>query len=170
MKQAAIRPTSDRVRSSIFNILGQVLTGCTTLDLYAGTGSLGIEALSRGSERAVFIDTSAKALALVKKNLSLCGYEELAVVARMRLPEGLSRVHGLGCDTFDLVFLDPPYGKGYITPTLARLMDEGLLAKDGRVVVEASTRSDDDLPAAIGDLVLNLERAYGSTKIGVYLH
>jgi 16S rRNA (guanine966-N2)-methyltransferase len=170
IKEAHIRPTSDRVRSSIFNILGQVLNGSTTLDLFAGTGSLGIESLSRGSERAVFIDTSAKALALIKKNLSICGLEELAVVARLRLPDGLSRVHSLGCDKFDLIFLDPPYGKGYITPTLSRLMDEELLSRDGRVVVESSTRSDDDLPAQVGDLALNLARAYGSTRIGVYLY
>jgi len=170
VKETFIRPTSDRVRSSIFNILGQVLNSGTTLDLFAGTGSLGIESLSRGSERAVFVDTSAKALALVKKNLSRCGFEELAVLARVRLPDGLSRVHSLSCDKFDLVFLDPPYGKGYITPTLSRLIDERLLSRDSRVVVESSTRGDDDLPAKVGDLVLNLARSYGSTRIGVYLY
>lgn len=170
IKGSDIRPTSDMVRSSIFNILGQVLNDCMTLDLFAGTGSLGIESLSRGSEKAVFIDKSAKALALIKKNLSICGYEERAIVAREGLPDGLARIHDLDCNKFDLVFIDPPYGKGYITPTLSRLVDEGLLARDSRVVVESSTGSNDELPAKVGDLALNLTRAYGSTLIGVYLY
>jgi 16S rRNA (guanine966-N2)-methyltransferase len=169
MKGYRIRPTSDMVRSSIFNILGQAMNGCITLDLFAGTGSLGIESLSRGSEKAVFIDRSIKALALIKKNLSICGYEELAIVVREELPDGLARIHDLGCDIFDLVFIDPPYGKGYIRPTLTRLVDEKLLSREGRVVVESSSGIDDELPAKVGDLVLNLERAYGSTVIGVYL-
>jgi 16S rRNA (guanine966-N2)-methyltransferase len=169
IRTSNIRPTSDMVRSSIFNILGQSLNGCITLDLFAGTGSLGIESLSRGSEKAVFIDKSAKALALIKKNLSICGYKDQAIVAREGLPEGLARIHDLGCDTFDLVFIDPPYGKGYITPTLARLVDEELLTRDSRVVVESSTGIDGELPQKVGDLELSLTRAYGSTVIGVYL-
>ncbi len=170
IKGSYIRPTSDMVRSSIFNILGQVLNGCITLDLFAGTGSLGIESLSRGSEKAVFIDRSAKALTIIKKNLSICGCEERAIVVREGLPDGLARIHDLGFDKFDLVFIDPPYGKGYITPTLSRLVDEGLLARNSRAVVESSTGSDDELPKRVGDLVLNLTRAYGSTLLGVYLY
>jgi 16S rRNA (guanine966-N2)-methyltransferase len=169
IKGSNIRPTSDMVRSSIFNILGQALNGCITLDLFAGTGSLGIESLSRGSEKAVFIDKSSKALTIIKKNLSICGYEEQAIVAREGLPDGLARIHDLGFDKFDLVFIDPPYGKGYITPTLSRLVDEELPARNSRVVVESATDIDDELPEKVGDLVLNLKRAYGSTLIGVYL-
>lgn len=165
-----IRPTSDMVKGSIFNILGQALNGCIVLDLFAGTGSLGIESLSRGSEKAVFIDKSMKAFTLIKKNLSICHYEERAIVVREGLPDGLSRIHDLDCGKFDLVFIDPPYGKGYITPTLSNLMDEELLARDSRVVVECSTGIDDELPAKVGDLVLNLTRAYGSTLIGIYLY
>jgi len=170
VKGLNIRPTSDMVRSAIFNILGQVLDGCITLDLFAGTGSLGIESLSRGSEKAVFIDKSVKALTLIKKNLSLCGCEERATLAREELPAGVSRIHDLGCDTFDLIFIDPPYGKGYITPTLSMLGDQGLLSRDGRVVVESSSVTADKLPTRVGDLVLSLARAYGSTLIGVYLY
>ena len=170
IKGTNIRPTSDMVRSSVFNILGQVLNGCITLDLFAGTGSLGIESLSRGSEKAVFIDKSVKALTLIKRNLSICGYEELAIVARGELPDGLARIHDLGCDKFDLVFIDPPYGNGFITPTLSRIVYEGLLSRDSRVVVESSTDIDNELPTRVGDLVLNLARAYGSTSIGVYLY
>ena len=168
IKETNIRPTSDMVRSSIFNILGHALNGCIALDLFAGTGSLGIESLSRGSETAVFIDTSKKALTLIQKNLAICGCEERAIVLQERLPEGLARIHDLDCSPFDLVFIDPPYGKGYITPTLFSLVDQGLLARDSRVVVESSAGVDDDLPAKVDDLVLELTRAYGSTVIGIY--
>jgi 16S rRNA (guanine966-N2)-methyltransferase len=169
MKGHGIRPTSDMVRTSIFNILGQAMNGCVTLDLFAGTGSLGIESISRGSEKAFFIDRSAKAVELIRKNLSICGCEDLATVVREELPDGLARIHDLGCGIFNLVFIDPPYGKGYIGPTLSRLVHEELLSRESRVVVESSNGIDDELPARVGDLVLNLERAYGSTVIGVYL-
>ncbi len=168
IKGTNIRPTSDVVRSAIFNILGQALNGCIALDLFAGTGSLGIESLSRGSEKAVFIDKSKKALALIQKNLSLCGFEERAILAQEGLPDGLARIRDLDCAPFDLVFIDPPYGKGYIASTLSSLVDGGLLATDSRVVVESSTGVDDDLPAKVDDLVLELTRAYGSTVIGIY--
>jgi 16S rRNA (guanine966-N2)-methyltransferase len=169
MKGYRIRPTSDMVRTSIFNILGQAMNGCVTLDLFAGTGSLGIESISRGSEKAFFIDRSAKAVELIRKNLSICGCEDLATVVREELPDGLARIHDLGCGIFNLVFIDPPYGKGYIGPTLSRLVHEELLSRESRVVVESSNGIDDELPARVGDLVLNLERAYGSTVIGVYV-
>lgn len=168
IKGSNIRPTSDIVRSSIFNILGQTLNGFITLDLFAGTGSLGIESLSRGSEKAVFIDKSKKALAIIKRNLSICGYEGRSIVTREELPNGLARVHDLGCGKFDLVFIDPPYGKGYITPTIFKLVEENLLAKNSRVVVESSTKANDPLPSKIHDLELNLTRSYGSTLIGFY--
>ncbi len=77
-----IRPTSDTVRGSIFNILGQTLTDLSILDLFAGTGSLGIESLSRGAKNAVFVDKSSRALAIIKKNLTICGYDGLSMKKR----------------------------------------------------------------------------------------
>jgi 16S rRNA (guanine966-N2)-methyltransferase len=170
MKGLNIRPTSDMVRSAIFNILGQTLNGFTTLDLFAGTGSLGIESLSRGSEKAVFVDNSRKALAILKKNLSICEYESRSIVARGELPKGLAHIKDFEGTKFDLIFIDPPYGKGYISPTLYKLVDEGLCAKNGRVVVESSANADDPLPTKMHDLTLKLTRMYGSTLIGLYTY
>lgn len=163
-----IRPTSDMVRSAIFNILGQQLAGLTILDLFAGTGSLGIESLSRGADRAMFVDKSRKAFSIIKTNLEIAGYESVSLVLREELPKGLARVQGLGCGTFDLVFIDPPYGKGYIRPTIDALLERNLLGQESRVIVESSIEANDPLPSCIPGLQLRDTRGYGSTLIGVY--
>lgn len=168
IKGPYIRPTSDMVRSSIFNILGQTMTGLAILDLFAGTGSLGIESLSRGAKKAVFIDKSSRALAIIKKNLTICGYNALSMIIREGLPNGLAHIQDLGCGQFDLVFIDPPYGKGYIKPTIYKLIECDLLAKNSIVVVESSTEANDPLPSKIRNLQLKPTRSYGSTLIGFY--
>ena len=168
IKGPHIRPTADMVRNSIFNILGQTLTGLTVLDLFAGTGSLGIECLSRGAKRAVFMDNSRRALAIIKKNLSICGLEELSMVIREELPKGLARIKNFGCSQFDLVFLDPPYGKGHTEPTINALVESNLLTQDAMVVAESSTSADNSLPCKIPHLPLQQTRSYGSTVIGFY--
>ncbi len=170
IKGAHIRPTSDMVRASIFNILGQRLTGLAVLDLFAGTGSLGIESLSRGAKKAAFIEKSSRAVGLIKKNLSICGYEEISIIAREELPDGLARMQDMGCNQFDLVFIDPPYGKGYIRPTLHKLVAMKLLAKDSRVVAESTRNDDDPFPPEVHNLRLKLTRSYGSTVIGFYAY
>ncbi len=170
IKGSNIRPTSDMVRGSIFNILGQTLTGLKILDLFAGTGSLGIESLSRGGKEAVFIDKSSRAVATIKKNLALCGYEPLSMIIREELPNGLAHIQDLGCGQFDLIFIDPPYGKGYIRPTIHQLIERGLLAKDCRIVVESSTEANDPFPSKVHNLQLKLTRSYGSTLLGFYFN
>lgn len=168
IKGPYIRPTSDMVRSSIFNILGQTMTGLAILDLFAGTGSLGIESLSRGAKKAVFIDKSSRALAIIKKNLTICGYNALSMIIREELPNGLAHIQDLRCGQFDLVFIDPPYGKGYIKPTIYKLIECDLLAKNSIVVVESSTEANDPLPSKVRNLHLKPTRSYGSTLIGLY--
>jgi len=168
IKGPYIRPTSDMVRSSIFNILGQTMTGLAILDLFAGTGSLGIESLSRGAKKAVFIDKSSRALAMIKKNLTICGYNALSMIIREELPNGLAHIQDLRCGQFDLVFIDPPYGKGYIKPTIYKLIECDLLAKNSIVVVESSTEANDPLPSKVRNLHLKPTRSYGSTLIGLY--
>jgi len=168
IKGSNIRPTSDMIRGSIFDILGQTLTDCKILDLFAGTGSLGIESLSRGGKQAVFIDKSRSAVAMIKKNLALCGYEPVSKIMKEELPNGLARIQDLGCGPFDLVFIDPPYGKGYIRPTIYQLVDRDLVARGCRIVVESSTSAHDPLPSKVHTLRLELTRSYGSTVIGFY--
>ena len=163
-----IRPTADIVRSSIFNILGQNLSDLLVLDLFAGSGSLGIESLSRGAKRSVFVDNSRRALAIVNKNIDMCGFRENSVVIKADLPKGLSQVKNYGFEQFDLVFMDPPYESGYVEPTMIKLIEENLLNQGGVLVVERSTRSTDCLPSSIQDLRLIQTKTYGSTLLGFY--
>ena len=168
VKGVTIRPTSDIVRGSIFDILGQTLTDLRILDLFAGTGSLGIESLSRDAKNAVFVDNSHRALAIIKNNLITCGYEEFSMVIKAKLPNGLSHIQDFGCGQFDVVFIDPPYGKGYIWPTIHKLLNKKLLAEDSRIVVESSKNATDPFPIDFYNLQPKLTKSYGSTVINFY--
>ena len=168
VKGVTIRPTSDIVRGSIFDVLGQTLIDLSVLDLFAGTGSLGIESLSRGARNAVFVDNSRRALTIIKHNLTLCGYEGFSMVIRAKLPTDLSHIQDLGGNQFNLVFIDPPYGKGYIMPTIHKLVDNKLLQKESRIVVESSKNANDPFPVDLNNLQLKLTKSYGSTVIGFY--
>ncbi len=132
---AHLRPTSDRVREAIFNILinahGDPVTGARVLDLFAGTGALGLEALSRGASEAVFVDSGAKAQRLLRDNIATCGADNRAQVLR-RDATKLGPADG----AFDLVFLDPPYGKGLGERALAAARAGGWLAPRAVIVWE----------------------------------
>lgn len=159
-----IRPTSDLVREAVFNLLGPGnLSGARVLDLFAGTGSLGIEALSRGAALAVFVDSSAKATALILKNLKLCGLEASGLLLRKDLAGGLPARLGMTAERFDLVFLDPPYGKRLILHLLDELQEQDLLGPGSTVV--AQTEKEQDLPNAVGNLMRAKVRTYGATRI-----
>jgi 16S rRNA (guanine966-N2)-methyltransferase len=163
-----IRPTADIVRGSIFNIVGQNLNDLLVLDLFAGSGSLGIESLSRGAKSCVLIDNSRRALEIVNKNIGMCGFKENSIVIKADLPKGLTQVKNYGYEQFDLVFMDPPYESGYVELTMIKLIEENLLNQDGVVVVELSTRPTDSLPSRIQDLRLKQTKTYGSTMICFY--
>jgi 16S rRNA (guanine966-N2)-methyltransferase len=166
LKDIQIRPSSDKVRESIFNIIGQDIPDQKVLDLFAGSGSLGIEALSRGAPWALFIDNSPQCIKLIEKNLKLCGYEPSGMVLRKDLTRGLPWKHSLMKKKFDLVFLDPPYRKSYIPPILCELVDREILASQSLVVAESS--KSDKLPVTFGRLQLVDTRTYGDTKINIY--
>ena len=170
IKSISIRPTSDMVRSSIFNMLGQTLTGLSVLDLFAGTGSLGIESLSRGAKKAVFVDSSSKAISLIRKNLAICSYEEFSKTFKRHLPDGLSHFKCEGFNKFDIIFIDPPYGEGYIKPTIDKLFANNLFHENSTVVVESSINDSDPLPVCIQNFQLKISRSYGMTLIGIYIH
>lgn len=129
-----IRPTSDRTKEAVFNILGQNVRKANVLDLFAGTGALGIEALSRGADHATFIDLFCD---VIHKNLTLCRFEEKAFVmchdmAKDPIPESLNG------RLFDLVFIDPPYGQGYIEQTLEKKSFIDLLNEKSIIIAEHS--------------------------------
>jgi 16S rRNA (guanine966-N2)-methyltransferase len=153
---ARTRPTADRVREAIFSMLGDV-SGARVLDLYAGSGALGIEALSRGAESAVFVERDPGALAALRRNLDAVGAG--AEVRRQDALRFLARGEG----TFDLVFCDPPYDDAFRVATRLAEALPALLGENARIVTESDKRNPLVLP-----LPLVVERAYGDTRIAIH--
>jgi 16S rRNA (guanine966-N2)-methyltransferase len=164
-KNYRIRPTADRVKESLFNILSVLMgsfAGCRVLDIFAGTGSLGIEALSRGAAQAVFIDSHRESAALVAKNLQLLGFTDRG---RVLESEALSALRSLEKKelTFSLVLIDPPYRQGLAERVLEYLAVSALIDENSLVVAEIS--SGEALPGAFGALREFDRRDYGDTAI-----
>ena len=156
-----VRPTSDKVKQALFNILGSRLEGAVFLDLFAGTGGIGIEALSRGAGRAVFVDDSRKSLDAVRHNIGQAGFGDVASVVASKA-ETFIRKTG---DRFDIVFLDPPYTTE-IAPLLELIAGSDLLEPDGVVVAEHFEKQPS--PARVGTFVLVREAVYGDTVLAFY--
>jgi 16S rRNA (guanine966-N2)-methyltransferase len=133
-----VRPTQDRIRESLFSILGGKVQDCVVLDAFAGSGALGIEALSRGAARAVFCDEALECTRTILGNLEACEMMDRAVVLRTRLPGGLVRVREALLEPCDLVFLDPPYGMEEKGLVLEALHQFALLKEHARIVFEHS--------------------------------
>jgi 16S rRNA (guanine966-N2)-methyltransferase len=158
----AIRPTADRLRESLFNILVHAydnrIEGARVLDLFAGTGALGIEALSRGAAFALFVDNGAEARALLRNNVEALGLGGVTKVFR-RDATNLGPAHPL--EPFSLVFLDPPYGKGLAEKALVSLRDGGWLAPGALLVVEEATATAFAAPEGFEELE---RRTYDDTE------
>ncbi len=155
------RPTSDRIRENLFNILGP-LEGARVLDLFCGAGTLGLEALSRGASSAWFVDVQKLPLRALASSVASLGFEERVTVRRLRLPGGLDAIRS-HARAFDLVLLDPPYGSLDLEPCLERLGAEGLVAAGGIVVAEHDRSK---LPGEThGRLRKVDERRYGRTVL-----
>ncbi len=133
------RPTTDRVKESVFNLLQFHLPCDAVLDLFAGSGALGIEAISRHCNHATFVDESRQAIALVQENLDAAHFQESATVI---CRDALSFL--VECRTsFDLIFLDPPYNKGLLKPVLEKIAEMELLNEDGIIVIESEENGED---------------------------
>jgi 16S rRNA (guanine(966)-N(2))-methyltransferase RsmD len=135
MRTWALRPTPDRVRQALFNILGEGIVGARVLDLFAGSGAIGLEALSRGAQAVVFVEAHEPACRLIDKNLQLCGLQGPATVWRGDVLEALPVLKSRG-EVFDVVFLDPPYQTSLVEDALKQLGDGVLVAAGGVVVAE----------------------------------
>jgi len=166
IKGQDIRPTSSKVREAVFNIIGNDLSGMNVLDLFAGTGIMGMEALSRGANFTLFIDDSNKAIKLINKNLSICGFDDRGFTFKKDLKEGLPSHNLLFKGNIDLVFIDPPYGKSLIPGVLEEVSLNGIMSSDSIIVTESM--KDDVLPKEFGDLKLIKSKVYGETKINMY--
>jgi 16S rRNA (guanine966-N2)-methyltransferase len=162
----AARPTTDRVREAVFSALGDV-TGASVLDLYAGSGALAIEALSRGAARALLVEQEARAAATATENVEVVGFGDCARVERVPVAALLAR-HALPQEApFDLVFADPPYetDAATIDQLVDRLGRPGLVAEDGRIVLERPAR---DAAATSSEAVETVwQRTYGDTLVAL---
>ena len=161
-----IRPTADRVREAIFNILGPEVNDSLVLDLFAGTGALGIEALSRGAGKAVFVEKHPSALQVLRRNLEQCGLNEVSRVMPLATEKAMPKLVAAG-EHFSLIFLDPPYGHGLAAANLLLLSKTNLLAPGGHVVVEHSRL--EGLAEAYLHLKRNDQRRYGATMVSFYI-
>ena len=136
IRTLALRPTADRVREALFNILGVRIDGAVILDLFAGSGAVGLEALSRGARLAMFVEVHTPACRLIEKNLRLCGLHEQATVWCHDVLNVLPTLKQMSGQTFDVIFLDPPYRAALVESVLQQLGDGQLLRTDGVVIAE----------------------------------
>ncbi len=156
------RPTTDKVKESMFNILQFDIEGRRVLDLFAGTGQLGIEALSRGAEHATFVEQRKDGVKLIRENLELCGFEKDAKVVTGEALSFLGSVR----EKYDLVFLDPPYESDLLEKTVAHIARYDLLAPHGIIMAESAV--DKQLPALSAPYSIYREYRYGRIKLTVY--
>lgn len=152
-----VRPTADRVKESLFNILSQKMLGARVLDLFCGSGALGLECLSRGAAEAVFNDVSKDSVRILQKNIASM---KLGTEARVMNYDYLTALNTLKGE-FDLVFLDPPYRFDYGVPALEKLVGRGLIADDGVIIYER----DCPFEGEVRGLEKYDERKYGKTVL-----
>jgi len=161
-RSQSLRPTSDRVKESIFNILQDDIVGKVVLDLFAGTGNLGIEALSRGAKKTIFVEKGRQALRLIQRNLTQFGLEERSEI----LPKDANRAIWIlkqRGESFDLILMDPPYEKGLIQKTLMKLNSYPIYHKDSILVIEHDRR--EPLSTVMDGWNLIRQRRIGDTLI-----
>jgi 16S rRNA (guanine966-N2)-methyltransferase len=160
----SVRPTSDRVKEAIFDILQDRFRGQNVLDLFAGTGALGIEALSRGATAGVFVEENSRSLVALRRNIENCRLEDRTKVLVKEVRAGLRILEEKG-ERFGLILLDPPYGKGLAGKTLEALCRSSIVDPDGLVVAEHSVSED---LASLPSLERVDERRYGDTQVSFF--
>jgi 16S rRNA (guanine966-N2)-methyltransferase len=163
-KNAGIRPTSDRVRESIFNVLREEVAGKRILDLFAGAGGLGLEALSRGATSVTFVDASSQSTNVLRKNLEKLKVKDRSSVIRQ---DGLKALHKLR-ESFDIVFADPPYGKGFAQRIVESIAQSGVLKHGGILVLEHHKKETFSCPE--NQLSLVKQKRFGDTMISFFLN
>jgi len=156
-----LRPTSDKLRETLFNVLGPRLAGARVLDGYAGTGAVGIEALSRGAAHVTFVDADARAVHLIERNLQRCALSDRYAIIRARFADTATR---WAAGTFDLVLLDPPYGQDDLASALGAAAP--LMAAEGLLVIEHARR--DDAPAGVASITKMRDIFSGDSALSLY--
>lgn len=156
-----IRPTTDRVKESVFNLIQEHVRGAAVLDLFSGSGALCFEAVSRGAALGVCIDADSRSVNVIEQNRTKLSFEDSVRICHTRAEDFLKSDKS----KYDIIFMDPPYNKGFIKPVLDLIVSCGTLSDEGIVVVESD--NPDKLPEVNGLCVLK-QRRYGRTEITVY--
>lgn len=164
VKGLSTRPTGDRVKEALFSMIAPGLAGSSFLDLYAGSGAIGLEALSRGAESVVWVDANRACGNQIKKNLARTNLTG-GVIYTSDVFSALKRLDKRG-EQFDFIFLDPPYDQGLVEKTLACLAELSLLKEDGIIIAEASKK--EEAPLGVSKLCLEKIRTYGETVLLFY--
>ncbi len=157
----SVRPTTDRVKESVFNIIQQFIPDAYVLDMFGGSGALSFEALSRGAEAAVCTDIDPKSVDIIRKNAENLGFSEKCEILNMSCFDYVKTTE----KKFDIIFLDPPYNKGFIEDALESAVKYGLLSEEGIIVLESDSG---DFRGDIAGLSVYRQRKYGRTYITVY--
>jgi 16S rRNA (guanine966-N2)-methyltransferase len=157
-----MRPTSGKVREAIFGILSGLVDDAVVLDLFAGTGAFGLEAISRGAAKAVFVESDRRSIEIIRKNIAACGEDDRATVIRADIQSNLNLLPASGV-SFDIVFMDPPYNRDAIRPAIENLVKTRTLAKGATLIIEHDKK--EEIPADIAGMEIRDRRKYGKTIV-----
>ncbi len=156
-----VRPTTDRVKESVFNLIQEYVPDARCLDMFAGSGALSFEAISRGAEHAVCIDCDSRSVDIIKKNADALKFSQSCEILNMSCLDYVKKTS----DKFDIIFLDPPYNKNFIELVLTAIVENKILKKGGIIMLESDST---DFHGEIEGLFLHKQRRYGRTYITVY--
>lgn len=156
-----VRPTTDRVKESVFNLIQSFVPGAVCLDMFAGSGALSLEAISRGAAKAVCIDVDKRSIDIIQKNADALKFSESCEIVNMSCFDYAERTR----EKFDIIFLDPPYNKNFIKPVLSEILKNNILNKDGIIMLESDST---DFHGDFEGLEIYRQRKYGRTYITVY--
>jgi len=160
-----VRPTGDKIKEAIFNIIGSIDEESTVLELFAGSGSIGIEFLARGAKHCTFVDISRKSLNYVKKNLELCNFSEKANIISSDYEKAIINL-SKDNEKFDYIFSDPPYELNLSNKILNKIIEYDILKNDGLLIIE-SDKSEKVIDNEVANMIEYKEKIYGRTKISI---
>ncbi len=160
----SVRPLLARVKKSLFDILAQRITGASFLDLYAGTGSVGLEALSRGAKRVIFVEDSADSVKIIRENIHECRMDDHSEVVK----NNVIKTAAFFKERFDIIFVGPPYNANLCRNTLEALLTQDILAIDGIIVIQHHCK--EDVPVNLGNLTRFRQEKYGDMRLSFMSH
>lgn len=168
MSSQPLRPTSAKVRKALFDILKDRVMHSSFLDLYAGSGAIGVEALSRGASFVVFIDDSFIRTSAIKEMVNAIGFDKRAQIFKEKALSYINKISNTGARQFDIVFADPPYASKELDEIILLLGKGNLISDKGVLIVEHSSKKT-DIPLTVGNLKLSKQYKYGDTTLSLFI-